>query len=107
VSLPPLHHPRFRQFGKMEDQSHLMFEQKAKVVVLFAEMKSITATKWRFLTSWAPARNIIHRLFKKTEKEQRVLARTAWALQPCHLSKLWKRSPSISTKNTAPECGKS
>jgi hypothetical protein len=102
-----LHHPRFRQFGKMEDHSHLMFEQRAKVVVLSAEMKTITTTQWRFLTRWAPARNIIRRSFKKISKGTRGLDESTCALQLCSLSKLWKRSPSKSTKKAAPECRKS
>jgi len=64
----------------MEDHSHLMFEQRAEVVVFSAEMKSITTTQWRFLTQWAPARNIILHLFKKCEKDQRVLTRSICAL---------------------------
>ena len=36
-----------------------MFEQGAKVVVLSAKTMSITTTQRRFLTRWAPERNII------------------------------------------------
>jgi len=46
-------------------------------------------------------------MFKKSEKEQRVLMTGICALQLCRLSKLWKHSSSKSTKSAAPECGKS
>jgi hypothetical protein len=53
----------------MADDAKLMMEQRAEVVVLFAETKSVIATQrkfpGRFSTRWAPARNTILHLYRQ------------------------------------------
>jgi hypothetical protein len=57
----------------MADHRHLALDQKAKVVLSFAEENSVTAThrKFRYFfgTRWGPARNIIHRMSQQFELE--------------------------------------
>lgn len=57
----------------MADFGRLLFEKRAKVLVLFAEMKNVTAKKRRFRTIFRTrctrARNITLRLFKTYEEK--------------------------------------
>ena len=51
---------------KMADNGLLILEQKVKVVLFYAETKSVVATQRRFRahfgTRWAPCKQIIYRL---------------------------------------------
>ena len=51
---------------KMVDNGRLTIDQKVKVVLFYAETKSVVATQRRFRTHfgtrWAPFRQIIYRL---------------------------------------------
>jgi len=63
----------WRQFSKTADHNCLSVEQRAKAVILFAKMSSVTAMQRRFWntswTWWATARNTVLSLFKKFEEE--------------------------------------
>ena len=51
---------------KMADNGRLTVEQKVKVVLFYAETKSVVATQRRFLahfsTRWAPCKQTIYRI---------------------------------------------
>lgn len=87
-----------------------MVEQKAEVVLL-VERRSVIATQRRFQTifrtRWAPVRNIIlYFACSKSLKTKEVWRNgNVCALQMCGLLKMWKRSPSTSTRKAVCECG--
>jgi hypothetical protein len=103
----PLHQLSQNQFIKMADHSCLMVGQRAKVVVLVAETKSITTTQNRFQpilsNCWSPARNTILCLFKTSEEEENHLhtlnVRSPQAARA--LCVAIQHSPSKSTSKTA------
>lgn len=86
----PLHQLLQEQFIKMSDHSCLMVHQRAKAVVLLAEMKSITAMQRRFQplfqTCCTPLRNTILHLFKKFEEEGMCGGREASVHSECEVS---------------------
>ena len=86
----PLHQLSQKQFIKITDHSCLMVQQRAKVVVLLAEMKSAIVMQGKFQpifrTCWAPLRNTILRLFKKYEEEGMCGGRNASAHSECEIS---------------------
>ncbi|KDR23787.1 hypothetical protein L798_11362 [Zootermopsis nevadensis] len=65
------------QLVKMADNGRLTLEQRTKLVLLYAETKSVIVTQRRFRkhfgTRWAPAKNTIYRLFQLFENNGTVL----------------------------------
>ncbi|PSN34684.1 hypothetical protein C0J52_24337 [Blattella germanica] len=61
----------------MVEYGRLSVEQRVKVVLLYADLKSLAATQRRFRaafhTHWAPSRNTILRLYRKLEAEGTLL----------------------------------
>lgn len=61
----------------MAEHGRLSVEQRVKVVLLYAELKSVAATQRRFRavfhTRWAPSRNTILRLYRKLVAEGTLL----------------------------------
>ena len=47
---------------KMADNGRLTVDQKVKVVLFYAETKSVVATERHFGTRWAPCKQTIYRL---------------------------------------------
>ena len=92
------------------------FDQHIKLVLLYAELKSVTATQRRFRAifhmHWAPSRNTILQLHTKFEEEGFLLEckrpQTAHVRSPENIAALRvaiQRSPNKSTRQTAMKMG--
>ncbi|KDR23683.1 hypothetical protein L798_11158 [Zootermopsis nevadensis] len=100
----------------MADKGRLAVEQRAKLVLLYAETKSVTVTKRRFRqhfgTRWAPAKNTIYRLFRQFENNGTVLEpkrrRVSQVRSPENVEAVrvtMERSPTKSTRRAEAELG--
>jgi len=85
----------------------MMVEQRSKVVFVFAETKSVSATQRRFRTifptGWAPARNTILHSLKSLERRlvwRKRSVRAVLALNKEGSSWVWNIS-TLSAKNTS------
>lgn len=100
----------------MADRGRLTVEQKTKMVLLFAETKSVTATqrcfRTHFCTRWAPCAQTIRRLHQQFEVTGSVLERkrqhvpTVRSPQNIEAVRVaLTRSPSKSTRRASAELG--
>jgi hypothetical protein len=105
-----------KYFYKMADNGRLTAEQKAKVMLFFAETKSVTVTQRHFCAHfsirWVPAKQTICRLKTQFEEEGSVLERKrphAPSIRtPENMEALRvavQRSPSKSTRTASVELG--
>jgi len=102
--------------GKMADNGRLTVHKKVKVVLFYAETKSIVAIQRRFRahfgTRWAPCKQTIYRLCQQFETNGSVLEkkrpRPASVRTPANIEAVrvaLTRSPSKSTRRASAESG--
>ena len=95
----------------MADNGRLTVDEKVKVVLFYAETKSVVATQRRFgahfCTRWAPCKQTIYRLCQQSvlEKKRPRLAsvRTPANIEAVHVA--LTQSPSKSTRRASAELG--
>ena len=101
---------------KVADNGRLTVDEKVKVVLFYAETKSVVATQRRFLapfgTRWAPCKQTIYRLCQQFETNGSVLEkkrpRPASLRTPANIEAVrvtLTRSPSKSTRRASAELG--
>ena len=101
---------------KMADNGRLTIDQKVKVVLFYAETKSVLATQKRFLanfgTKWAPCKQTIYRLCQQFETNGSVLEKKrplpASVRTPANIEAVrvaLTRIPSKSTRGASVELG--
>ena len=98
----------------MADNWPLTVDQKVKIVLFYAEKKSVVATQRRALfgTRWAPCKQTVYRLCQRFETNGSVLekkrSRPASVRTPANIEAVrvvLKRSPSKSARRASAELG--